>query len=90
MHSEVEAILSYRPLKVHTEASTLKYLTMMKNQSGLFTRWYQELAGFNCTVVHKKGEENCSTILEVNPRFKVGFIKFRIRRILITTYLTLI
>ena len=30
----------------------------MKNQSGLFTRWYQELAGFNFTVVNKKGKEN--------------------------------
>ena len=30
----------------------------MKNQSGLFTRWYQELAGFNFTVVHKSGKEN--------------------------------
>ena len=24
----------------------------------MFTRWYQELAGFNFTVVHKKGKEN--------------------------------
>ena len=30
----------------------------MKNQSGLFTRWYQELAGFNFKVIHKKGKEN--------------------------------
>ena len=30
----------------------------MKNQSGLFTRWYQELAGFNFTVVHKNGKES--------------------------------
>ena len=30
----------------------------MKNLSGLFTRWYQELAGFNFTVIHKKGKEN--------------------------------
>ena len=30
----------------------------MKNQSSLFTRWYQELAGFNITVIHKKGTEN--------------------------------
>ena len=44
--------------KVHVDAYTLKYLTMMKNQSGLFTRWFQELAGFNLTVVHKKGKEN--------------------------------
>ena len=33
-------ILSYRPFEVHTDASALKYLTTMKNQSGLFTRWY--------------------------------------------------
>ena len=30
----------------------------MMNQSGLFTRWYQELAGFNFTMVHKKGKKN--------------------------------
>ena len=40
------------------DASALKYLTTMKNQSGLFTRWYKELAGFNFTVIHKKGKEN--------------------------------
>ena len=33
----------------------------MKNQSGLFTRCYQELAGFNFTVIHKKGKENSNT-----------------------------
>ena len=36
----------------------MKYLTTMKNQSGLFTRWYQELAGFNFTMIHKKWKEN--------------------------------
>ena len=50
--------MSYLPFEVHTDASTLKYLTTMKNQSGLFTRWYQEIAGFNFAVVHKKGKEN--------------------------------
>ena len=30
----------------------------MKNQSSLFTRWYQELAGFNFILIHKKGKEN--------------------------------
>ena len=51
-------ILSYRPFEVHTDASALKYLTTMKNQSDLFTRWYHELAGFNFTVISKKGKEN--------------------------------
>ena len=51
-------ILSYPPFEVHTDASPLKYLTTMKNKSGLFTRWYQELAGFNFTMIHKKGKEN--------------------------------
>ena len=27
----------------------------------MFTRWYLELAGFNFTVVHKKGKENGDT-----------------------------
>ena len=30
----------------------------MKNQSCLFTRWYQELACFNFTVIYKKGKIN--------------------------------
>ena len=51
-------ILSYCPFEVHTDASALKYLITMKNQPGLFTRWYQELAGFNFTVIHTKGKEN--------------------------------
>ena len=51
-------ILNYCLFEVHTDASALKYLTTMKNQSGLFTRWYQELAGFNFTGIHKKGKEN--------------------------------
>ena len=56
-------ILNYRPFKVHTDASALKYLTTMKNQSGLFTRWYQEFAGFNFTVVHKKGKKTVTRML---------------------------
>ena len=54
-------ILSYCPIEVHTDTSALKYLTSMNNQSGLFTRWYQELASFNFTVIHKKGKENRNT-----------------------------
>ena len=57
VYQEVEAYMSYCPFEVHTDASTQKYLTTMKNQSGLFTRWYQELARFNFTVIHKKGKE---------------------------------
>ena len=49
-------ILSYRHFEVHTDASALKYLTTIKNQSGLFTRWYQEIPGFNFKVIHKKGK----------------------------------
>ena len=33
----------------------------MKNQSGLFTKWYQELAGFNFPVIHKKGKEKSNS-----------------------------
>ena len=61
--------------EVHTDTSALKYLTTMKNQSGLFTRWYQELAGSNFTMIHKKGKENsngdtlsrCSHMAEALP-----------------------
>ena len=55
---EWKYILSYCPFQDLTDASTLKYLMTMKNQLGLFTRLYQELAGFNFTVIHKKGKEN--------------------------------
>ena len=41
----------------------MKYVITIKNQSGLFTRWYQELAGFNFTVVHKKGKVNSNVDL---------------------------
>ena len=51
-------ILNYQPFEVHTDAFALKYLTTMKNQYGLFTRWYQKLAGFIFTMIHKKGKEN--------------------------------
>ena len=51
-------ILCYQHFEVYTDASALKYLTTMKNNSGLFTRWFQMLAGFNFMVVHKKGKEN--------------------------------
>ena len=50
-------ILSYSPFEVYTDTSALKYLTTIKNQCGLFTRWYQELVGLNFTVIHKKGKE---------------------------------
>ena len=50
--------MNYCQFEVHTDAYGLKYLTTMKNQSSLFTRWYQELAGFNFTLIHKKGKEN--------------------------------
>ena len=32
-------ILSYQPFEVHTDASDLKYLTTLKNQFSLLTRW---------------------------------------------------
>ena len=54
-------ILSYQPFEVQKDAFALKYLITMKNQSNLFTRWYQELAGFNFKVIYKKGKENSNT-----------------------------
>ena len=56
--------MSYHPFKVHADASALRYLTTMKNQSGLFTRWYQELADFNFTVVqmHSVGQHTWQKI----------------------------
>ena len=55
---KLKHILRCCPFEVHTDASALNYMTYMKNQSCLLTRWYQELAGFNFTVIHKKGKEN--------------------------------
>ena len=76
--------MSYRPFEVHTDASALKYLTTMKYQSGLFTRWYKKLAGFNFTVIHKKGKENSNTdalsrsshMAEAPPLAKDDYAKF--------------
>ena len=61
MQQEVEKDIELLKFEVHTDTSVLKYLTTMKNQSSLFTRWYQERAGFNFTVIHKKGKENNNT-----------------------------
>ena len=58
---KLKHILSHRSFEVHTDALALKYLTTMKNLSSLFTRWYQELAGFNFTVINKKGKEEENT-----------------------------
>ena len=76
--------MSYHPFEVHTDASVLKYLTTMKKQSDLFTRWYQELAGFNFTVIHKKGKEKSnvdglsrsSHMVEAPPLAKDKYAKF--------------
>ena len=43
------------------DASALKYPTTIKNHSGLFTRWYQEIAGFKLIVVHITRKENSNT-----------------------------
>ena len=51
-------IFCYQPFEVNTNTSALKYLTTMKNQSGLFMRWYQELDGYNFTMIHKKRKKN--------------------------------
>ena len=64
--------------------SALKYLTTMNNRSELFTRWYQELAGFNFTVLHKKGKANSNTdalsksthMAEVPPSQEDEYAKF--------------
>ena len=71
-------------MEVHTDTSALKYLTTMKNQSSLFTRWYQELEGFNFTVIHKKGKENSNTgnlsrsshMVEARPLEEDNYAKF--------------
>ena len=52
----------------------------MQNQSGLFTRWNQELAGFNLTVIHKKGKEDAlsrsSHMAEAPPLQEDKYAKF--------------
>ena len=56
----------------------------MKNQSSLFTRWYQKLAGFNFTVIHEKGKENSnadalsrsSHMAEAPPLAKYKYTEF--------------
>ena len=84
MYEDVETYIKLPLIRGHTDASALKYLTTMKNQSGLFTRWYQELAGFNFTVIHKKGKEKSnpdalsrsSHIVEAPPLEEDKYVKF--------------
>ena len=50
----------------------------MKNKLVLFTRWYQELAGFNFTVLHKNGKENSrlSHMSEASPLSEEEYTEF--------------
>ena len=81
---KLKHILRCCPFEVHTDASALNYMTYMKNQSCLLTRWYQELAGFNFTVIHKKGKENSnadaqsrsSNMVEAPPLAADEYVKF--------------
>ena len=57
-----EHIPRYRPLEIYTDSTALKYLDSMKNQSGLFLRWYAQLAGYVFKVIHKKVKENSNDV----------------------------
>ena len=54
-------LLSYRPFEIYTDASALLHLSTMKNQTGIFMRWYETLGGLQFKVFHKKVKENMNT-----------------------------
>ena len=45
-------------IKLSTIWSSYRCLALKYLNTGWFTRWYQELAGFNFTLIDKKGKEN--------------------------------
>ena len=53
-----EHILRFGKFILETDAQSLKYLRSMKNPRGIFFRWIEELAGYQMSIVHKKGIYN--------------------------------
>ena len=51
-------ILKYRKFQLFTDAKALKYLQTLKQPSGIWFRWLQELQSYDFEVFHKPGKDN--------------------------------
>ena len=51
-------ILKYRKFHLFTDSKALKYLQTLKQPSGIWFRWLQELQGYDFQVFHKPGKDN--------------------------------
>ena len=51
-------ILKYKKFQLHTDSKALKYVQTLKQPSGIWFRWLQELQGYNFEVFHKPGKDN--------------------------------
>ena len=51
-------ILKYRKFELYTDSKALKYVQTLKQPSGIWFRWLQELQGYDFEVFHKPGKDN--------------------------------
>ena len=51
-------ILSYRQFRVNTDNSALLQLKSLKKNTGMLSRWTEELAGYDFVVNHRPGKKN--------------------------------
>ena len=51
-------ILKYRKFHLFTDSKALKYLQTLKQPSGIWFRWLQELQSYDFEVFHKPGKDN--------------------------------
>ena len=51
-------ILKYRKFLLFTDSKALKYIQTLKQPSGIWFRWLQELQSYDFEVIHKPGKEN--------------------------------
>ena len=51
-------ILSYRRFRINTDSKALTYFTSLKADSGMLSRWREELQTFDFEVKHRPGKQN--------------------------------
>ena len=51
-------ILKYRKFQLYTDSKALKYIQTLKQPSGIWFRWLQELQAYDFEVFHKPGKDN--------------------------------
>ena len=53
-----EHLLRYRPFILNTDSSALRYINTLKQPSGIWFRWLQELTSYDFEVRHRPGRLN--------------------------------